>query len=316
MDRCNLTPPPRLLKQRPALTLLVISGLLSCGCSPGLSDRGSRTGSSTSMAAVEAGTTRPAAADALRTAYGCCVDIIAEGLLALSADRAPPAAGMAVCFSRQLDPVEAEGLLATAGDLCLPELEYLSPETARVLGGSRGILRLQGLQTLSPAAAAELAGPRDELTLGNLRQLSAATAAGLAGVFGTLKIDGLQRLDPAAAAALAGHRGSLCLNGLEELSAEAAEALACHRGDLCLNGVQTLSVAAAAALAAHQHGLHLNGLRTIPVPVADLLSRHRGWAVSLNGLDAEELAPEAYALLCRNRRVALSIVSPPQPPGF
>lgn len=305
----------RLRRFQSCFSILFLTAAVCTGCSRGGPGSHARTMPATGVTAEWPIHAIPAAAGPLLGVYDCCVDALADGLLAITEGGAVPQTGMAVCCERTLCPVQARLLVAAAGDICLPKLESLPPETARVLGGCRGILRFGAIQTLDPAAAAEFGGLRDEVSFCNLQELSAEAAAGLSRMSGTLKLDALRQLSPGTAAELADHHGSLCLNGIEELSDQAAEVLACHHGDLCLNGLQRLSVGAAAALATHRHGLHLNGLSSISVPAAEWLAEHRGWAVSLNGLQSRVTHPEAFTVLRRNRRVGLSVIPPALPAG-
>lgn len=305
----------RLRRFQSCFSILFLTAAVCTGCSHGGPGSHARTMPATGVTAEWPSHARPAAAGPLLGVYDCCVDALADGLLAVTEGGAVPPTGMAVWSEPTLTPGQARLLVTAAGDICLPELQFLPPDTARVLGGCRGILRFGALQELDPAAAAAFGGQRDEVSFGSLQQFSPEAAAGLARMCGTLKLDALRQLSPGTAAALADHHGSLCLNGIEELSDQAAEVLARHHGDLCLNGLRTLSVGSAAALANHRHGLHLNGLGSISVPAAEWLAEHRGWAVSLNGLQSRVTHPEAFAVLRRNRRVGLSVIPPALPAG-
>jgi hypothetical protein len=179
----------------------------------------------------------------------------------------------------------AEALSAYEGRLSLDGIQHLSDAQCEFLSRNRGGLLLNGVRSVSDAGAASFGRHSGPLLLG-VRKLSDSQAQILAAHKAALRLAFLRDLDVSDGGRALADRMVKCpdfgvntleLNELKTLQHEIADILRKYRGLLYLDAIDSLDEASANALSKHKgYALSLNGLHHVDANVAKALGKYKG----------------------------------------
>lgn len=187
---------------------------------------------------------------------------------------------------KTLSAHEASILCRIPGGLCLPDVEIIDEETARVFATYAGALEI-GLTEMTPEVARHLASRESSLGFYCQRQSQR------------------QRLTPAAARELARHKGKLTLRPLYETGIEESVAgLAAHSGELLLLLTEPVSESLADAASAHAGPLILSAPGPLTPQSAARLARHTS-VLEVAGCDHD--SPDVIHALSQHRGTELQV---------
>lgn len=179
----------------------------------------------------------------------------------------------------------AEALSVYEGRLSLNGVQRLGDTQCEFLSRNRGGLILNSLESLTDSGAASFGRHNAPLLLG-VRRLSESQAGHLAAHKASLRLKRLAELDSNEGAKALTQRIVKCpdfgtnileFTDLRALNPEIAEILRAYKGLLYLDAIDSLDEACAIALAKHKgYALSLNGLHRGDAAVAKALSKYKG----------------------------------------
>jgi len=214
-----------------------------------------------------------------------------------------------------IDDDAAEVIGDVADEICLPDVETISPIAVQHLAQRAVELRLDGLKSLPEGVARSLRKFQGAVSFNGLTQISERDAHQLASIDvfcggDRLHLEGLVELSEPVAKALSRYPGFLILDGIERISPAAAKHLSIGRiYFLSMNSLKDFSGSegneVAYWLGQKTEELSLRGINELPASIAKHFSAGEG-GLYLDGLD--EGIPDDSAGLLSQRLGKLTLV--------